>query len=139
MIDVLRHRRTFAAVVLLSLTMFGGAARAASVEGTWIVGDIAVRVFECHDRFCARIVWVKDASRRASQCGRTIVWGLQAEAGDQWAGGSILDPDDNNVYELAADGTPDGTLQVRIFKGARLFGETKVLRRVDTRALDGLC
>ena len=118
----------------------GGTAAASTVEGTWIVkDDIALRIFECGDRFCARIVWVKDAARRSTQCGRTIAWGLQTRTGNQWEGGSILDPDDENVYQLAADFGPDGTLRAHIFKGISLLGKTEVLRRIDARSLAGLC
>jgi uncharacterized protein (DUF2147 family) len=113
---------------------------ASSVEGAWIVNDnVVLNIFDCGDRFCARIAWVRDATRRATQCGRTIVWGLQAKAANQWEGGSIVDPDDENVYRLAAEAGPDGTLHARIFKGVSLLGRTEVLKRIDMRSLSGLC
>jgi uncharacterized protein (DUF2147 family) len=122
--------------VLLS----GGTAIASTVEGTWIVkDDVALNIFECGGRLCARIVWVKDAARRSTQCGRTIAWGLQPKAGNQWDGGSILDPDDESVYRLAADFEPDGTLRAHIFKGVPLLGKTEVLKRIDIRSLAGPC
>jgi uncharacterized protein (DUF2147 family) len=122
--------------VLLS----GGVSAAPTVEGTWIVkDDVALNIFECGSRFCARIVWVKDSARRSTQCGRTIAWGLQATAGNQWGGGSILDPDDENVYRLAAEFGPDGTLRAHIFKGISLLGKTETLRRIDVRSLPGPC
>ena len=122
--------------VLLS----GGVSAAPTVEGTWIVkDDVALNIFECGGRFCARIVWVKDAARRATQCGRTIAWGLQPAVGNHWDGGSILDPDDENVYQLAAESGPDGTLRAHIFKGISLLGKTETLRRIDVRSLPGPC
>jgi uncharacterized protein (DUF2147 family) len=135
----IRHR--FAAALLVwGALISGGTAAPSTVEGTWIVQDnVALNVFECGGRFCARIVWIKDAARRSTQCGRTIAWGLQAKTGNQWGGGSILDPDDDNVYQLAADFGPDGTLRAHIFKGIALLGKTEVLRRIDARSLTGLC
>ncbi len=134
-----RHR--LAAVLCIgSLLLSGGTAAASTVEGTWIVKDnVALSIFECGGRFCARIVWIKDAARRPTQCGRTIAWGLQGTAGDQWGGGSILDPDDENVYQLAAELGPDGTLRAHIFKGISLLGKTEILRRIDVRSLPGPC
>jgi uncharacterized protein (DUF2147 family) len=133
--------RSFATALLLwGALLSGGNAIGATVEGTWIVkDDVALNIFECGDRFCARIVWIKDAARRATQCGRTIAWGLQSKAGNQWDGGSILDPDDENVYRLAAETGPDGTLRAHIFKGISLLGKTEILRRIDVRSLPGPC
>lgn len=104
-----------------------------------MVRDVALSIFECGDRLCARIIWIKDAARRPSQCGRTIAWGLQPKAGNQWDGGSILDPDDEKLYRLAADFEPDGTLRAHIFKGVPLFGKTEVLKRIDIHSLAGRC
>jgi uncharacterized protein (DUF2147 family) len=137
--SIFRHR--LAVLLLMWGTLLpAGPAAAATVEGTWIVNDnVALNVFECGGRFCARIVWVRDAARRSTQCGRTIAWGLQAKPDNQWEGGSILDPEDENVYQLAADFAPDGTLRAHIFKGISLLGKTEVLRRVDARSLAGRC
>ena len=132
--------RLAAVLWICGAVLSGGNAVASPVEGTWIVKDnVALNIFECGGRFCARIVWIKDAARRATQCGRTIAWGLQAKAGNQWDGGSILDPDDENVYQLAAETGPDGTLRAHIFKGISLLGKTEILRRIDVLSLPGPC
>jgi uncharacterized protein (DUF2147 family) len=130
----------FVTMLMLGVLLSGGTAAASTVEGTWIVKDnVALNIFECGGRFCARIAWVKDVARRATQCGRTIVWGLQSTAGNQWEGGSIVDPDNENVYQLAAEFEPDGTLRAHIFKGMSLLGKTEILKRVDVHSLSGLC
>ncbi|HSU05925.1 MAG TPA: DUF2147 domain-containing protein [Acetobacteraceae bacterium] len=98
-----------------------------------------MRIFDCQSRVCGRIVWLKDTTRRASQCGKTIVWGLEAKGPNQWSGGSILDPDDNEVYRLSAAVESDGTLHARIFKGIPILGKTEVLKRVDLRSFVGQC
>jgi uncharacterized protein (DUF2147 family) len=128
------------ALLLLSVLPGNGTATAATVEGTWIVkDDVALNIFECGGHFCARIAWVKDAARRSTQCGRTIAWGLQAKATNQWEGGSIVDPDDENVYRLAAEFGPDGTLHAHIFMGISMLGKTEILKRIDIRSLPGMC
>jgi uncharacterized protein (DUF2147 family) len=131
---------SLATMLIFGALLSGGTAAASTVEGTWIVkNNVALNIFECEGRFCARIAWVRDTARRASQCGRTIVWGLQPTAGNQWEGGSIVDPDDENVYQLAAEFEPDGTLRARIFKGMPLLGKTEILKRIDVHSLSGVC
>ena len=34
---------------------------------------------------------------------------------------------------------PDGTLRARIFIGVPLVGKTEILKRIDTKSLQGLC
>ena len=139
-----RVTRQLAAVFLLAcavaLPKTGNGNDAASmVSGTWIIRDLILRIFPCRDRVCGQIVWLKDAARRPSQCGRTIVWGLEASGPNSWTGGSILDPDDNNIYGLSAVVEPDGTLRARIFRGAPLFGKTEILKRADLASFTGQC
>jgi uncharacterized protein (DUF2147 family) len=129
-----------AAVLYAVVALSGGTALASPVEGTWEVkDDVVLNIFGCGGQFCARIVWMKDAARRSTQCGRTIAWGLQPKTGSQWEGGSIVDPDDNKIYRLAADAAPDGTIHAHIFRGIQLMGKTEILRRVDMRPITGNC
>ena len=76
---------------------------ASSVDGTWIIRNLALRIYDCDLLVCGKIVWMKDASRRASQCGKTIIWGLQPNSLTEWSGGSILDPNDGKTYRLIRD------------------------------------
>jgi uncharacterized protein (DUF2147 family) len=78
-------------------------------------------------------------ARRPAQCGKTIVWGLQAHGQNEWVGGSILDPDDDKTCRLTATLETDGSLHVRIFKGVPPFGRTEILKRVDIRSFAGRC
>jgi uncharacterized protein (DUF2147 family) len=88
---------------LLGAFLFSmGVAEASPVDGTWIIRDMVLRIFDCEQSVCGRIVWLKDAERRASQCGKTIIWGLEAKGPTDWAGGSILDL--NNGTTLSAAG-----------------------------------
>jgi uncharacterized protein (DUF2147 family) len=95
----------------------------------------ALHIFDCQHAVCGQIVWIGDEARSPSQCGKTIVWGLEAQGPNEWVGGSILDPDDGNTYRLSATYETDGTLHAQIFKGIPLFGRTEILKRVDVRKL----
>jgi uncharacterized protein (DUF2147 family) len=116
-----------------------GSANASQVDGTWIINNLVLHIFDCKKLVCGQIVWIKDAARRPSQCGRTIVWGLRATGPDEWTEGSIVDPDNETTYRLSATFEPDGTLRARVFKGVPIFGKTEILRRVDLRKLEGRC
>jgi uncharacterized protein (DUF2147 family) len=135
-------RRWFASAVMamLLLSWLGvQEAETSPADGAWLINDLVLDIFDCQHLVCGRIVWIGDAARRPAQCGKTIVWGLQAQGRNEWADGSILDPDDGRIYRLAATLETDGTLHARIFKGVPLFGRTKILTRVDIRSLTGRC
>src|SRR5947207_15570436 len=90
-----------AACLLAALTV-PRSIEASPVDGAWRIRDLALQIFDCQRLVCGRVVWVNDPARRQSQCGRTIVWGLEAKGHNEWGGGSILDPDDGRTYRLSA-------------------------------------
>jgi uncharacterized protein (DUF2147 family) len=132
-----------ARIVALLLTVLVSfsveSAAASSVDGTWVIQDLVLNLFDCQKLVCGRIVWIKDPARRPSQCGMTIVWGLALTGPAEWTGGSIFDPDDGATYSLSATLQPDGTLHARIYRGIPLLGRTKILRRTDLRSVTGRC
>ena len=129
-------KRLIAAFGLL-LMAGAGTAQASSVDGTCRVRDLVLHIFDCEQSLCGRIVWLEDTGRRASQCGKTIIWGLEAKGPSDWAGGSILDPNNGTTYQLSASYEPDGTLHARIFEGAPIIGKTEILKRVDAQSWSG--
>jgi uncharacterized protein (DUF2147 family) len=114
-------------------------AEASQADGTWRVRNLVVRIFDCRQQVCGRIVWIKEAAKRPSQCGQTIIWGLAPTEQNEWAGGAILDPNNGKTYQLSASYRLDGTLQARIFDGIPLLGKTEILTRVDLRNFEGQC
>jgi uncharacterized protein (DUF2147 family) len=112
---------------------------ASPVDGSWVIQDLILDIFNCQQAVCGKIAWTKDPQRRRTDCGRTIVWGLSPSGPETWSGGSIYDPTDGNTYRLSATLQPDGTLHARIYRGAPLLGKTEILRKVPTRSLDGWC
>jgi uncharacterized protein (DUF2147 family) len=115
------------AVCLLAAIALSRDVEASPVDGAWSIRGLALHIFDCQRLVCGRIVWLNDPAQRPSQCGRTIIWGLEARGGNEWGGGSIVDPNDGNTYRLAAVYEPDGTLRARIFRGIPLFGRPKFL------------
>ena len=61
--------------------------------------------------------------------GLTVMQGLKKE-GDEYGGGTILDPDSGNYYSVKMRLGPDGnTLKVRGYLGISLLGRTEVWTR----------
>ena len=116
-----------------------GSAAASPVDGTWVIDDLGLDLFDCQNLVCGRIVAIKDPRRRPSQCGKMIIWGLAAAGASEWTSGSILDPDDSTTYQLSAKLQPNGALRARIYKGVQLLGKTKILTRIDLASLTGRC
>lgn len=57
--------------------------------------------------------------------GMTILWGLKQD-GDEWTGGSILDPENGETYDAKLSLKDDGRkLDVRGFLGISLLGRTQ--------------
>ena len=67
-------------------------AHASEADGTWKVENLVVRVYDCQQRVCGLIVWMKEVAKRPSQCGQAIVSGLAPSAQNEWTGGAILIP-----------------------------------------------
>jgi uncharacterized protein (DUF2147 family) len=104
---------------------------ASPVDGAWSIRGLALHIFDCRRLVCGQIIWLNDPAQRPSQCGRTIIWRLEATGSNEWGGGWIVDPNDDKTYRLSAVYEPDGTMRARIFKGIPLIGKTEVLTRVN--------
>jgi uncharacterized protein (DUF2147 family) len=133
------RRTAWVLAVLVSLVVGFGTAEASQADGTWRIHNLVLRIYDCQQSICGRIVWMKDVAKRPSQCGQTIIWGLSQTTQNEWAGGAILDPNDGKIYQLSATYELDGTLHARIFKGIPLFGKTEILNHVDVRNFTGQC
>lgn len=63
--------------------------------------------------------------------GMTFVWGLE-KSGDEWKGGTILDPGNGKEYKAKVSVTEGGSkLEVRGFIGFAVIGRTQVWERVE--------
>jgi uncharacterized protein (DUF2147 family) len=156
---VVRGCTALAVAATLGLTLLVSVATAAAAvpQGVWLIdGRVAVQIFDCSTLLCGRILWLEKplnaqgqldrdkknpnpALRQRELCGLTIFWGLHPTDPDHWAGGRFYNPDDGKTYNIAANLTSADTITVRIYEGIRLFGETKILRRVPRGTSKGWC
>ena len=91
------RRKAWVSAVLVSLVIGFGTAEASQADCTWRVQNLVLRIYDCQQSLCGQIVWMKDADKRPSQCGQTIIWGLAPAAQNEWTGGAILDPNDGKT------------------------------------------
>jgi uncharacterized protein (DUF2147 family) len=67
--------------------------------------------------------------------GLEIIRGMQPEAADKFAGGTILDPRDGKIYKATMKVTPDGqTLVVRGYIGFEMLGQNQYWTRLPDSA-----
>ena len=146
------HWLPLSAVVLMSL-LAGSAWADISPVGRWKVIDdkghkpVAImKIVERNGEYQGRIEKLipqpgDDPDPICSNCpgalkgspiqGLTIMQGLKKE-GDEYGGGTILDPDSGNYYSVKMELGPDGkTLKVRGYLGISLLGRTQTWYRVD--------
>jgi uncharacterized protein (DUF2147 family) len=84
--------KLLAACMVAAVAWPVGVEAAAPADGQWMIRNLVINIFDCANLVCGRIVWLGEPAKRASQCGRTIIWGLELKSPSVWAGGSILDP-----------------------------------------------
>ena len=66
--------------------------------------------------------------------GLELFWGLKKD-GDEWTGGSVVDPETGNIYKLKLSLSDDGRkLDVRGYLGISLFGRTEQWLRSSSPA-----
>jgi len=136
--------KTTWAVALLGLVTFCGVmapeARASAADGTWLIRDLALDIYDCDNLVCGKIVWLADPAKRTpGRCGKVIVWGLVPSGPSKWSNGHIYDTEEDKTYNLNAELEPDGTLRARIYKGIPLFGKNEILTRIAPNSRPGWC
>ncbi|USG59472.1 DUF2147 domain-containing protein [Sneathiella marina] len=135
----------FAAVVSLSLL----ASKAyADVTGTWstVEGKSHVKIEPCGDKFCGKIVWLKEpnnaegkpkkdinntdeALRGRPILGMELLNGFSPESKTEWDDGTIYNPEDGKTYSSTLTIAKSGELEV---EGCVLFiCKTQVWKKVE--------
>jgi uncharacterized protein (DUF2147 family) len=136
--------KTFYMAALFALFIYGSAgverAEASAADGTWLIHDLALNIYDCGNLVCGKIVWIGDPKKRTpGKCGKVIVWGLARSGPSEWSGGHIYDTEKDATYNLSAELTPRDTLNARIYKGIPLFGKTEILTRIQPRSRPDWC
>ena len=142
------------ATLLLSISAW---AASDSILGVWLNGDkdAHIEVFKCGERYCGKIVWLKepvypqgskegtpgtpkvdhynpDASRRmVPTMGLEIMKDFQFVGDDSWKNGTIYDPGNGKTYSAKAKLVSPNNLDLRGFIGVSLIGRTERWTRVQ--------
>lgn len=142
------------AIIVLSAPAF---AAADSILGIWLNGDkdAHIEVFKCGDKYCGKIVWLKepvypqgskegtpgtpkvdvhnpDASKRkVPSMGLEIMKDFQFVGDDSWKNGTIYDPNNGKTYSAKAKLASPNDLDLRGFIGVSLIGRTEHWTRVQ--------
>lgn len=98
--------------------------------------DSYIEVFEKNGKAYAKIIDITDENKRANLCvkctgknknkpmlGMQILNGLEKD-GDEWSGGTILDPKNGKVYKCYIALVEKDTLKIRGYIGFSLLGRT---------------
>lgn len=104
-----------------------------------------IRMYRCGDRYCGRLVWMKEPRRRDGTpkrdsqnpdpdlrnrklLGIQVVFDLEYRGDHSWGGGKIYDADTGKMY--SAKVTIEGdTMRVRGYVGFSLLGRTMICKR----------
>jgi uncharacterized protein (DUF2147 family) len=148
-------RCLFAFALIATSVAAAAGARAGAAEGRWLTQEksAVVEIYRCGENaLCGRLVWLRmkptednphavdihnpaPALRNRPLCGLPIMWGLEPEGPDRWAGGTLYDPESGNTYSGKITLNPDGTLSLRGYLGISLLGRSQNWTRF-TQSID---
>ncbi len=133
--------------LLLLLLTLPLATIAQNITGEWETYDdvtqekkALIEIYETKGRYFAKIVksYVSDPNEICSECkghkkgkpiaGLVIIENLK-EDGDEFNGGTIMDPENGKTYKCYLELQDDGKLKVRGYLGISLLGRTQYWRR----------
>jgi uncharacterized protein (DUF2147 family) len=121
----------FLAVLLTGVAAApAGAEKAAEASGVWYdhTGRGAVEISDCGGRLCGQIVWL-DPAVDGKACGKQIIGNAKPVGKGRWDKGWILDPEDNNKYDVELTSMGPGKLRVHGYMGSKSLGETMIWTR----------
>jgi uncharacterized protein (DUF2147 family) len=145
----------FAAFLCLALASACYAAGADDILGVWNneEKDARIEVFKCSEKYCGKIIWLKDPNypagstegtpgtprlddhnpdpaRRARPIfGLLIVEGFVFAGDGSWKGGTVYDPKVGKAYRGKITLVSPGVLKLRGFVGISLFGRNTTWTR----------
>lgn len=104
--------------------------------------DSIIEVYQKEGKAYARIIEITDKTKKEALCtlckdekknkpvlGMEILTGLEKD-GDEWSGGSILDPRNGKKYKCYIKLVNKNRLKLRGYIGISLFGKTEYMDRV---------
>lgn len=142
----------FTLLLLTATTAFG--AGSTSILGIWKteMDESKVEIFRCGEKFCGKIVWLKNpnytdskdgeigtpvidrhnsesALRKRPVLGLRIMEGFTEQSASYWGNGTCYDPKSGNTYRGKIHLAAPDRLELRGYIGIPLFGRTSVWTR----------
>lgn len=138
-------QKSYLTLVLLIITI---SVNSQSIFGKWYstneeTGEIdsVIEVYKKQEKAFAKIIEIKNSERKNAVCdlckdknknkpilGLNILNGLERD-GEEWSGGTILDPRNGNVYKCYIQLVQKDKLKIRGYLGLALFGKTAYWQR----------
>lgn len=100
-----------------------------SYKGIWFdhTGRSAIKIDNCDDGLCGKIVWLKDSAHN-SVCGVKIIGGGQ-KVGNVYDNGWIYDIDKGSKFDVELKLMSESKLRVLGYAGTKLLSKTMVWKR----------
>lgn len=138
-------KKTFLTIVLFVITI---SVNSQTIFGKWNSKndetgkvDSVIEIYEKDGKAFAKIIDIKNPDRRngiCTQCedenknkpilGLNILTGLEKD-GEEWSGGTILDPRNGKVYKCYITLVKPNKLKIRGYIGLSIFGKTAYWKR----------
>jgi len=135
-------------LLLLAVLFMTFSTTAQSIFGKWESRDektnnvdSVIEVYEKDGKAYAKIVAITDKTKKEALCtlcvdekknkpvlGMEILTGLKKD-GDEWSGGTILDPRNGKIYKCYIKLVKPNKLKLRGYIGISLFGKTEYMAR----------
>jgi uncharacterized protein (DUF2147 family) len=146
------RRNGIAICILMMIAISPAIISAQSITGLWQtvsedgVAKSEVRIWKSGDEYMGRVAEIYRKDKRDARCtecdrddprynekvlGMTIIKGLEKTGENMWENGTILDPQNGNVYKCKMRINDDGDLVVRGFVGISLVGRSQTWKRVE--------
>ena len=134
--------------ITLILLIITNSINSQSIFGKWYstndeTGEIdsVIEVYKKQEKAFGKIIEIKNSERKNAVCdlckdknknkpilGLNILNGLEKD-GEEWSGGTILDPRNGNVYKCYIQLVQQDKLKIRGYLGLSIFGKTAYWQR----------
>jgi uncharacterized protein (DUF2147 family) len=136
-------------ILLIAVLFISISTTAQSIFGKWESRDektnnvdSIIEVYKKNGKAYAKIIAITDKTKNEALCtlckdekknkpvlGMEILTGLEKD-GDEWSGGTILDPRNGKIYKCYIKLVTPNKLKLRGYIGISLFGKTEYMARV---------
>ena len=115
------------------------------VTGYWLTENkrAVIEIEECKSSVCGYVYWIIEGGLQFDEnnpleelrddpiCGMQILKDFTKTAPGDWDNGTIYKADDGDTYKANLELLENGTLKLRGYVGAPIFGKTQIWTKVD--------